>query len=162
VIPTTLAAGLVAALLISPALGGPNFITKKKVVKTIAKKSNAIQVVSSQQAAVPAGAERLLLTLDLSKPGDYLVRSTFSVIRDTQGYVTCRLRIGGVAADTASSAADGPPATQEEEAVAMETAGQITGPTQVTLTCQSALPGTSVRYVEITAERVPRLTVSGS
>ena len=158
-VPSALAAALVAALFISPAIGGPNFITKKKVVKTIGKKANALQVTSPAIKPVPAGPERLLLTLDLPRQGSYLVRSTFGVIRETQGYVTCRLRIGGVAEDTASSAADAPAGAQEEETVAMETAGQISGPTQVQLTCQSALPGTSVRYVEITAEKIPKLIV---
>jgi len=160
-VPTALAAALVAALFISPAIGGPNFVTKKKVVKTIAKKSNATQVVSSAQTPVPPGGERLLAAIELA-PGNYLVRSTFSLARLTQGVVTCRLRILGVAEDTSTNFAEAPAAIEEEEAVAMETAGRVEATTQAQLVCTSALSGTSVRYAEITAEKVPKLTVLGS
>ncbi len=160
IVPTALAAALVAALFISPALGGPSFIGPKKLKKTIAKKTNALQVVSPGQKPVIPGGERILVTLDLPRSGNYLVRSTFSLVRITQGVVTCRLRIVGSAEDTSTSFADNPANTEEEESVAMETAGQTTGPTQVQLACTSALSGTSIRYAEITAVKVPKLTIT--
>ena len=160
VVPTTLAAALMAGLLISPAIGGPNFITKKKAVRTIAKKSNATQVVSSGQQPVAPGGERTILTVDLPQ-GNYLIRSTFSLVRDSGGVVTCRLKLLGVAQDTSTSFAGSPPVVDEEQSVAMETAGSLASDGQAQLTCISALPGTAVRYVEITAEKVPKLTVVG-
>jgi hypothetical protein len=157
-IPTALAAALIAALFISPALGGPSFLTAKK----LKKKAGAIQVRASASKPVPAGGgEQLMLSADL-RPGSYLVRSTLSVDRLTQGVVTCRLRIPGVAEDSSTTFADNPANTDEEESLAMETAGRITGPATVQLVCASSLTGTSIRYAEITAQKVPKLAVSGA
>jgi hypothetical protein len=158
-VPLAVAAGLVAVLVVSPALGGPSFVSGKKVVKTITKKTNARQIVSPDPKAVPPGGEQILLTLDLPQ-GNYLVRSTFSVDRIVGGVVTCRLRIVGVAEDTSTSFADNPAAADEEESVAMETAGRVSNATQAQLICTSALAGTSIRYAEITALKVPKLTVT--
>src|SRR5918992_1153879 len=95
--PLAVSVVLVGALVVSPAVGGPSVFGKKKVVKTIAKKVNAIQAVNAaEQTAVPPGGEHVIATVQLS-PGRYLVRSTFSVTRISQGVVTCRLRLSGIA-----------------------------------------------------------------
>jgi hypothetical protein len=155
VVPTTLAMALVAALFISPALGGPSFITKKKVVRTIAKKTRATQLVVAGAKPIGPG-EAILGTLELT-PGNYLVRSTFTINRDEGGQVRCNLRIVGVAQDTLLSSQD--TLSIEDESAAMETAGRVSTPTQAQLACSITSPAASVSHIEITALKVPKLTL---
>jgi hypothetical protein len=155
--PLAVSVVLVAALVASPAIGGPSVFGKKKVVKTIKKKVNVSQVVSPAPKPIADGGGTLL-TLELP-PGSYLVRSTFSVDHAGGGVVTCRLQIGGVAEDTATLFADSAGNTFHEESVSMETAGRVETATPAQLVCASGLPGSSIRYAEITAEKVPKLTV---
>ena len=159
IVPVSVSAALVAALAISPALGGPGLFGKKKVTKTIRKKTNATQVVSPGAKSVAPGGERILVRLELPRAGSYVVRSTFSLVRLTQGVVTCRLRIVGFATDTATSFAESAASTEDEESVALETGARTDRPTEAQLACSSALIGTSIRYAEITALKVPKLTV---
>lgn len=156
-IPAALAAVLVAALLISPAIGGPKFITGKKVVKTIVKKTQASQLVVSDPRTL-SPAEQVLATLDLQQ-GNYLVRSTFTVVRPAGSQVTCYLRIVGVSQDAYTSYEELGDATESEEGAALETGGFAGSPTQAQLICRASASGT-VRGAEMTALKVPKLTVT--
>jgi hypothetical protein len=157
-VPAALSVTLVAALLISPAIGGPRFVTGKKVVKTITKKTNASQVVSPQPK--PLGTTELVLaSLELS-PGNYVVSSTFDVTRLTSALVNCHLRIVGVSQDSYSSFHEAPAGIEQQEGAAMETAGRVGSPTQAQLICSSSILPASVRNAEITATKVPKLTVT--
>ena len=156
-VPVALSAALVVALFISPALGGPGVITGKKVVKTITKKVNASQFVSPTSKTL-GGAEQVLGTLDLNQ-GNYTVSSTFDVRRDAAGVVvTCFLRINGVSQDSYSSFHGGPVASMEDGA-ALETAGKVGSNTSAQVLC-SATGAASVKNLEITALKVPKITIT--
>jgi len=155
VIPTALAAVLVVALFISPAIGGPKFVTGQKVVKTINKKVNAAQITSAPPKLLGT-AEATYLTLNLTQ-GNYLVSSTFDVRRDAQNTtVTCTLRIVGVAQDQYQSFHSGFAGSMEEGA-AMEISGKVGTSTQAALLCSASAGAASIKNVEITALKVPIL-----
>ena len=157
-VPVALSAILVVALFISPALGGPSVLTGKKVVKTITKKTNASQFVSPTAKTLGA-SEQVLASLDLNA-GNYLVSSSFDVRRNAENAtVNCFLRITGVSQDAYSSFHSGGGALSMEEGAAMETAGKVGSNTTAQLLCSSG-GAASVKNVEITALKVPKLTVT--
>ena len=156
VIPTALAAVLVSALFISPAIGGPKFVTGQKVVKTINKKVNAAQITSTP-AKLLGTAEATYLTLNLT-PGNYVVSSTFDVRRDaTNTIVTCSLRIVGVSQDQYQSFHSGGGPTSMEDGAAMEIAGKVGTASEAQLLCSASAGAASIKNVEITALKVPVL-----
>ncbi len=154
VVPVALSATLVAALLIAPAFG-VSVITGKKVVKTIVKKTNASQFVSPASKTLGTG-EQIVGSLNLSA-GNYIVSSTFDVRRDLAAVnVSCFLRISGVSQDAYSSF---DAAASSEDGAAMETAGKVGSATQAQVLCSATGPA-SVKNLEITALKVPRVTVT--
>ncbi|MGZ5329813.1 MAG: hypothetical protein ACXWFH_00725, partial [Solirubrobacterales bacterium] len=81
---------LVSALFISPAIGGPKFVTGKKVVKTITKKTQeTVQQVQSEKILTTPSFDlnaptALIASLPLSQ-GSYMVSTTATVSRNSAG-----------------------------------------------------------------------------
>jgi hypothetical protein len=155
IVPTALAAVLVAGLLISPAIGVPKFITGKKVGKTIAKKTNATQLATTTAHNVTT-AQSVIASLNLN-PGSYVVSSTFDARRNTPpgGNIACILRINGVGQDQSNSFSGGA-TPSAEDTVAMSVSGRAAAATQAQLLCQSDGTGV-INHAEITALKVPKV-----
>jgi hypothetical protein len=158
-VPVALAATLVAGLLISPVIAGTNGITKKKVVKTIRKKTRATYVqFGSRTPGItgnPDSSSALMASVDLPQ-GNYVVSSTFNLIRDSGAVVTCRLRIDGIGEDKDVSGGG----SALVSSVALSTAGALgTGGGKAELRCNNDAPATSsaINDVEIVALKVPFL-----
>jgi len=156
-VPTALATALVATLFISPAIGGPSFVSGKRVVKTITKKTNATQLVVAETKLVGAGPPTTLASIEL-RPGNYVVSSTFTATRMAAVEFRCSLAISGVADDAMRSSEDGG-GTITEDSAAMEVAARAKFPTQAVLICSSPVAA-SVGDIEITVLKVPKLTVT--
>jgi hypothetical protein len=161
VVPTALAAVLVSALFISPAIGGPKFITGKKVNKTIVKKTNATEL--RVQGTKEGGntfdlnqADSLMASLPLTR-GNYIVTTTFSLVRDTSGLIVqCELRAGN-RKDDADAFGGG---SQLQDNVAMSVTSFVPQGGRASLHCGDGSPGTASRLtsIEITALKVPKIT----
>ena len=157
VVPTALAAVLAAALLVTPVIGAGKSVTAKKVNKTIAKKTNVVQLQISGVRNVGT-ASTTLGTLELSR-GNYLVSSTFDARRNSQGEnIACTLRVNGVGQDSSSSFT-GTGVLSAEDSVAMEIAGRAGATTSAVLSCSSSNGTGQVNHAEITALKVPTARV---
>ena len=162
VVPTALAAILVAGLLISPAIGGPKFVTGKKVNKTINKRTNATEVrittTNKDAPAPPANFDSptaLIGSLPL-KSGAYVITSTFDISRagGLPQLVQCRLSAGS-AKDQTSTLSSGP----DRESGALSLTTTLTSPSTAELRCVGApSAGNQIGQAEITALRVPKAT----
>ena len=165
VVPTALAAVLVSALFISPAIGGPKFVTGKKVIKTITKKTQASEL--RVQSTKPAGtgsidaADAVVATLPL-KQGPNIVSSTFSVTRNSAGQVSsCELRIVGGPKDSYGGFHNSGP-SQIHEGVALSVSGNAPAGGKAELRCSDFSPVTAldISNIEITSLKVPKLQLT--
>jgi hypothetical protein len=157
-VPTILSAVLVAGLAVSPAIGGLNFVTGKKVNKTIKKKTNAteLRITSSHEASTPfdINGGAVIGSLPL-QPGPYVVTSTFRIQAAANQVVHCRLVVGSASdtADTLSTAI-----TNDNAALSVTTT--LASPSAAQLRCSKANANTegTIKSTEITALKVPRAT----
>ena len=164
VVPTALAAVLVSALFISPAIGGPKFVTGKKVVKTIAKKTQGTvqQTTSNKTLTTPSfdlnAPSALIASVPLTK-GSYMVSTTATVTRLTGGLVVnCELRVGNKV-DKTSLFAGGVQTTLD---MALAAGGFVPAGGSAQLRCvDGAGAGNgAVNNIEISALKVPKLTLT--
>jgi hypothetical protein len=163
VVPTALAAVLVSALFISPAIGGPKFVTGKKVVKTIAKKTQGtVQQTSSNKPLTTTSFDlnapsSLIASLPLTK-GSYMVSTTATVSRISPGIVVnCELRVGNKVDKTSLYQSD-----QSTEDMTLAAGGFVAAGGSVQLRCADGA-GTNdaaVNNIEISALKVPKLTLT--
>jgi hypothetical protein len=164
IVPTALAAVLVSALFISPAVGGPKFVTGKKVVKTIAKKTQGTvqQTSSNKPLTTPSfdlnAPSSLIASLPLTK-GSYMVSTTATVSRLSTGIVVnCELRVGNKVDKTSLYA--GGVQTTLDLALA---AGGFVGPggsAQLRCADGAGSDDAAVNNIEISALKVPKLTLT--
>jgi hypothetical protein len=156
-VPAVLAGVLAAALLVTPVIGAGKGVTAKKVNKTIAKKTNVVQLQISGVHNVGT-ASTTVGTLQLSR-GNYLVSTTFDARRNSIGEnIACQLRVNGVGEDQSSSFT-GTGVNSAEDTVSMEIAGRAGAATTATLTCSSSAGTGQVNHAEITALKVPTARV---
>lgn len=156
-VPAVLAGVLAAALLVTPVIGAGKGVTAKKVNKTIAKKTNVVQLQISGVHSVGT-ASTTVGTLQLSR-GNYLVSTTFDARRNSIGEnIACQLRVNGVGEDQSSSFT-GTGVNSAEDTVSMEIAGRAGAATTATLTCSSSAGTGQVNHAEITALKVPTARV---
>jgi hypothetical protein len=163
-VPVALSAVLVSALFISPAVGGPKFVTGKKVVTTIVKKTQASSLRVTG-ARTPGGTFDLnsATSLLVSKPvtkGPHVLSSTFSVTKDTNGLaVTCLLRVPGVGEDRLSVFGGG---GQSTFPAALQVAGNLKANGQAELRCSDGSAGvdSQVADIEITDLKMPKVALS--
>jgi hypothetical protein len=153
VIPSALAAALVAALFISPALGGPGVVTGKKVVTTIEKKVNATQLTKGGVVTIGTGPT-VVGTLDLPN-GNYVVTATFDLTNPSPTAVaatSCNLSLGGV-----------PGFAHLLTIPALSNAGETlqTGGlgTQAVVNCNTITGTAQASRLELTALKVPKVRV---
>ena len=159
VVPAVLAAVLAAALLITPVIAGTSGVSGKKVNKTIAKKTNATQLVIPGVRNLST-ASTTLGSLNLSQ-GNYLVTTTFDARRNSVAEnISCQLTVGGVGQDQSNSFS-GTGVTSAEDSVAMQVAGRAAASTAATLTCSSSAGTGQVNHAEIVALKVPAVKVVG-
>jgi hypothetical protein len=156
-LPVILSAGLVAGLATSPAIGGLNFVTGKKVNKTIRKKTNAteLRITGAHEAGTPFDINSpgaLVGSLQL-KPGSYLITSTFRIQYAANQIVKCQLGAGSAtdSADTFSSAF-------ASDNAALSVTTTLANPSAAQLRCAKANAGTegTIKAAEITALKIPR------
>ncbi len=130
-------------------------LTVKAVNKTIAKKTNATQLVVPGVLNLPT-TSTTLATLNLAA-GSYVVSTTFDARRGSVAEnVSCQLRLSGVAQDQSSSFSGGAPTA--EDTVAMEVLGRTGAPTTATVSCSSSSGTGQVNHL-ITALEVPKVRV---
>jgi hypothetical protein len=165
-VPAALSVALVTALVVSPAIGVPKFITGKKVNKTIAKKTQAteLRVVNPKEAGNTFNldaTDSLITTMPLAQ-GNYLVSTTFTLVRDTGGLiVACELRVGGRKDDLDAFGGG----SQLQDSGAMSVAAFVPqGGGSAQLRCGDGAPATVARLsnIEITALKLPRITLQST
>ena len=143
---------------ISPAIGGPKFVTGKKVNKTINKKTNAseLRITGSHEASTPfdPNGGAVIGSLQLT-PGAYVISSTFRSQYAANQVVHCLL-----AAGSASDAADTFSSAFASDNAALSITTSLASPSAAQLRCSKANPGTegTIKSAEITAVRVPKAT----
>jgi len=151
-IPAVLGALLAAALLLTPVIAATTGLTAKKVNKTIAKKTNATELVIPGPANLGSSLGTLG-TLSLSQ-GAYDVRTTFDVRQNAaSANIVCYLRVNGVGQDQ-SDTFIGTGTLSASQSVAMEVVGQAKAATTAQLLCQTTAAA-QVNHAEITALKVP-------
>jgi len=161
-VPVILTAAVIAGLAISPAIGGLNFVTGKKVNKTIRKKTNATELrITGSHEANPGGVDvsppgALIGSLPL-QPGSYVITSTFRIQYAANQVVHCQLAAGSASdtADTLSNALG-------SDNAALSVTTTLVSPTAAQLRCakgNAALEGT-IKSAEITALKVPQATTT--
>ena len=155
-VPVSLAATLIAGLLISPVIAEEAGVSPKKLNTTINKKTNLTALNAPGVRSIGA-TDTILASLDLS-PGSYTVTSTFSARRETAATsVNCTLRIVGVAQDSSTSFI-GAPVASSGDSVAMQVSARVTRSTQAQLVC-SAFGIATANHIEVTALKVPSLRI---
>jgi hypothetical protein len=159
VVPAVLAGLLAAALMVTPVIAGSNGVTAKKVNKTIAKKTNVVQL---NIAGAPnlTTSQVALGTMSLSQ-GAYLVSSTFDVRQNAaQANIQCVLRLNGVGQDQSDTFV-GTGTITDQSSVAMQVSGTAKAATTAQLLCSST-QAANINHAEITALKVPSAkTVKG-
>jgi hypothetical protein len=158
-VPAVLAAALAAALLVTPVFAGSSGVTAKKVNKTIAKKTNVVQVAIPGAPSLGT-SQTALGTLSLGQ-GSYLVSTTFDVRQNAVGAnIQCVLRLNGVGQDQSDTFV-GTGTISDQSSVAMQVAGQAKTATTAQLLCSST-QAANINHAEITALKVPGVkTVKG-
>jgi hypothetical protein len=161
--PAILCALVITALGVTTVVGAPKFITGKKVNKTIKKKTNATELrIAGTKSGDSTGldaANAVVASLDLSA-GNYVVTSTFSTTRNGAGQVgACALRLTGVAEDKANFFSNAE--SQDQESGATSVAGVLgaAGTAQLRCTDFGAGAAFNINDIEITALKVPKLTL---
>jgi hypothetical protein len=154
-LPAILSAVLIAVLAISPAIGGLNFVTGKKVNKTIKKKTNATELrITGNHEAGTIGSPALIASLPL-RAGSYVVSTTFRIQYAANQVVNCTLGVGSVSdlASTFSSALG-------NDNAALSVTTTLTSPSAAELRCGKGMAGSegTIKNAEITALKVPRAT----
>jgi hypothetical protein len=165
VVPAALAAVLIAALVVSPAIGGPNFLTAKKANKKIANKTNAteLRVNGSHKSGDTfniAAPDSLIATLSGLNAGSYVVTTTFTLTRDQSSLVVnCQLSAGS---GTDKSNSFGGGGTTVQDNVSMSVTSGIPAGGSAQLRCADGSAGTdaTLRNIEITAVKVPKSKVT--
>jgi hypothetical protein len=161
VVPTALAAVLVAGLVISPAIGGPKFVTGKKVNKTIKKKTNAteLRITGNHEAGAPFNINApgaVVGSLQL-QPGSYVINSTFRAQYQANQIIECHL-VAGSATDISATISP----VLGNDNIALSVTTTLTSPSAAQLRCtkgNAGLEGT-IKNAEITALKVPKATVT--
>jgi hypothetical protein len=154
-VPTILTALVIAAVAISPAIGGLNFVTGKKVNKTIKKKTNATELrITGNHEAGTIGSPALIGSLPL-QAGSYVVTSTFRIQYAANQVVNCTLGVGS-ASDLAATFS---PAFATDNA-ALSVTTTLASPSAAELRCGKGTAGTegTIKSAEITALKVPKAT----
>jgi hypothetical protein len=158
--PTIVTAVIVAGLAISPAIGGLNFVTGKKVNKTIKKKTNAaeLRITSSHEASTPFDpAGGVVIGSVQLQPGAYVVTSTFRIQYAANQIVHCVLAVGSAtdAADTFSN-------SFASDNAALSVTTTLSSPSAAQLRCSKANAGIegTIKAAEITALRVPKAALT--
>ncbi|MGZ5310955.1 MAG: hypothetical protein ACXWZK_04410 [Solirubrobacterales bacterium] len=155
---------LVSALFISSAIGGPKFVTGKKVVKTITKKTQGtVQQVQSEKILTTPSFDlnaptALIASLPLSQ-GSYMVSTTATVSRNSAGLVVnCELRAGSKI-DKTSLFINGAQSTLD---MALATGGFVPKGGSAQLRCVDGAGADTGRLnnIEISALKVPKLTLT--
>ncbi|MGZ5361687.1 MAG: hypothetical protein ACXWZW_08760 [Solirubrobacterales bacterium] len=155
---------MLVGLFISPAIGGPKFVTGKKVVKTITKKTQGtVQQVQSEKILTTPSFDlnaptALIASLPLSQ-GSYMVSTTATVSRNSAGLVVnCELRAGSKI-DKTSLFINGAQSTLD---MALATRGFVPKGGSAQLRCvDGAGAGTGrLNNIEISALKVPKLTLT--
>jgi hypothetical protein len=140
---------------------GAKFITGKKVVKTITKKTQAkeLRVTGAKE---PGGTfnynapEALMGALALPK-GPHVVQATYTQRKDTGGLVvTCKLRLTGVGEDSGSFFGGG---GQIQVPSALSVSGTLAAPGAAELRCADGSAGndSQITDIEITATKLPKV-----
>jgi len=154
-VPVLMSAILIAVLAISPAIGGPNFVTGKKVNKTIKKKTNATELrITGNHEAGSIASPALIGSLPL-QAGAYVVTSTFRIQYAPNQTVNCTLGVGS-ASDLAATFST----VFATDNAALSVTTNLASPSAAELRCgkgNSGIEGT-IKSVEITALKVPRAT----
>ncbi|MBM3666591.1 MAG: hypothetical protein FJW90_03770 [Actinobacteria bacterium] len=161
--PVALAAVLVAGLMISPAIGGPKFVTGQKVVKTIQKKTQgrSIQVTGSKDLAAGGfdfnNPGTLVASLSLAQ-GSYMISSTATVTRTSGLTVQCRLTAGSKV-DKTSLFSTGAGTTTEDMALGVAAFVPAGGTAQLRCADGSAGSDGKIDNAEIQTLKVPKLKI---
>jgi hypothetical protein len=171
-VPILLSAIVVAGLAISPAFSAKKgkSVTVKKVKKIATNKVNAnnalihateLRVAGQKHAGstfnLDAG-DSLIATQSGLPAGNYVVTTTFTLLRDTAGLVVnCELRAGGHT-DTSNSFGGGP---QDQDQIAMSVTTAIAEGGNVELRCAdgSGIEDSDLNHIEITSQRFPGVTL---
>lgn len=163
VAPVVLGAVLVAGLMISPAIGGPKFVTAQKVVKTIQKKTQgqSLQVTGTKDLTVASfdfnSPGTLVASLAVPQ-GSYMFSSTATVTRTSGLVVQCRLTAGSKLDRTSLFSAGGG-TTTEDMALGVSAFVPAGGTVQLRCADGTAVSDGKVDNAEIQALKVPRLKI---
>lgn len=157
--PAILCALVITALGVTTAIGGPKFITGKKVNKTIVKKTNATELrvagsKVSDDTFTQDDASSVMASLPLTQ-GNYVVTTTYTMINSGAGLVVnCELRAGN-RKDGASTFGG-----TQQQGEAMSVTANVPAGSVVTLRCGDGSAGGTgtLTNIEITALKVPKIT----
>jgi hypothetical protein len=159
--PVLICTALVAVLGVTAAVAVPKFVTGKKVVTTITKKSRATELrVTGPRTPGgtfdPNASSSLMATLPVPK-GPWVVTSTFTERKDTGGLVlSCKLRLGSAGEDSSSFFGGG---GQIQVPAAMSVAGTVKGNSNAELRCYdgSLAVDSQLTDIELTATKLPKI-----
>jgi hypothetical protein len=165
-VPAVLAVIAMTALVVSPAIGGPSFLTKKKATKLINKKIKKVPVTTASEVRLgdkdlaspninDAGA--VLGSLSLT-PGAYVVTSTFDVERTTGLDVACQLSAGSATDKLDAFSAAG--ATKTGSALSVTTTLAAAGKAELRCSDFNGAGNGFIRNAEITVLKVASATTS--
>jgi hypothetical protein len=165
-VPAVLAVVAMTALVVSPAIGGPSFLTKKKATKLINKKIAKVPTTTASEVRL---GDKDLTSLTLNDasallgsqsltPGAYVVTSTFDLERTVGLDVQCQL-IAGTATDKldAFSAAG---ATKTGSALSVTTTLTAAGKAELRCSDFSAASNGLIKNAEITVLKVAKATTA--
>ena len=154
IVPATLTGVVIAAVAIAPAFGGP----KPKKTDTHATELRVDGDRHSGNSFDLNAPDSLLATLSGLPAGNYVVTTTFTLLRDNGGLVVfCELRAGG-RSDKADAFGGG---AQLQDNVGMSVTTAIPEGGSIELACAdgSALVDSRESHIEITALEVSDITV---
>jgi hypothetical protein len=141
-------------------LGCLNFVTGKKVNKTIRKKTNAseLRINGSHEASTPFDSSGGVVIGSLQlQPGAYVVTSTFRIQYAANQVVHCQL-----AAGSATDAADTFSNSLASDNAALSVTTTLASPSAAQLRCSKANAGIegTIKAAEITALRVTKAALT--
>jgi hypothetical protein len=157
--PAILCALVITALGVTTAIGGPKFITGKKVNKTIQKKTNATELRIagsrvSDDTFSQEDASSVMASLPLTR-GNYVITTTYTIINSGPGLVVqCELRAGG--RKDSNNTFGG----TQQQGEAMSVTANVPAGGVADLRCGDGSAGGTgtLTGIEITALKVPKIT----